>query len=120
MALTSVLFRECRELQMCAVSHAAHVVPGAKGEHVARIQKALDVLDDAVIDPEEIRTRTYGKSTAAAVLAYKKARSVINRSYQTTADNIVGIMTIAAMDKELNEARDLPQKTRGRRCTRLG
>ena len=30
------------------------------------------------------------------------------------------LMTIAAMDKELNEARDLPQKTRGRRCTRLG
>jgi hypothetical protein len=35
------------------------------------------------------------------VLAYKKKRNIINRSYQTQADNIVGKMTIAALDKEV-------------------
>lgn len=120
MALTSVLFRECKELQACAVSHPAHVTPGAKGEHVARIQKALDVLDDAVIDEEELLTRTYGKSTAAAVLAYKKARAIINPSYQTQADNIVGIMTIKAMDEELKTLPTRPHTRGFRHCKRLG
>jgi hypothetical protein len=43
----------------------------------------------------------YGASTAAAVLAFKRQRHVINTSYQTQADNIVGKMTIAAMDREV-------------------
>jgi hypothetical protein len=43
----------------------------------------------------------YGPSTADAVLTYKTTRNIVNRSYQTQADNIVGKMTIAAMDKEL-------------------
>jgi peptidoglycan hydrolase-like protein with peptidoglycan-binding domain len=120
MALTSILFRESKALQACAVSHPAHVTPGASGEHVARIQKALDVLDDAVIDEAELQNRTYGRSTAAAVLAYKEKRGIINRSYQTSADDIVGIMTIIAMDDELNEAQERPPSSPfRRRCTRL-
>ena len=38
---------------------------------------------------------------AAAVLAYKKKRNIINWSYQQQADNIVGKMTIAALDAEI-------------------
>jgi hypothetical protein len=38
---------------------------------------------------------------AAAVLAYKKKRNIINWSYQQQADNIVGKMTIAALDAEM-------------------
>jgi hypothetical protein len=43
----------------------------------------------------------YGHRTAAAVLAYKRARNIVNHKYQTQADNIVGKMTIAAFDREL-------------------
>jgi hypothetical protein len=34
-------------------------------------------------------------------LSYKKKRNIINRSYQTQADNIVGKMTIASLDNEM-------------------
>ena len=46
-------------------------------------------------------TQTYGPSTAAAVLSYKTKRQIINRSYQTTPDSIVGKMTIASLDAEM-------------------
>jgi hypothetical protein len=45
----------------------------------------------------------YGPKTAAAVLAYKEKRGIINRDYQSKADNIVGIMTMASLDKEMLE-----------------
>ena len=59
------------------------------------------MLDGAVITGDEVPTQTYGPSTADAVLEYKSARDIINRTYQTTADNIVGIMTINRMDTEI-------------------
>ena len=40
-------------------------------------------------------------ATAAAVVAYKRTRKIINYKYQTEADDIVGKMTIAALDREL-------------------
>ncbi len=54
MALTSILFKNCRELQACAVKNSAHVTPGARGEHVARIQKALNLLEEARLDLDGI------------------------------------------------------------------
>jgi peptidoglycan hydrolase-like protein with peptidoglycan-binding domain len=101
MPLRSNLFVESKELQACLVSDPAHVVPGAVGPHVRKIQIALQDIDGAVIDPKELEANRYGPSTAAAVLAFKKKRKIINRSYQTTADNIVGKMTIAALDNEM-------------------
>jgi len=101
MTLSSNLFRGNAALEACAVKDAAHVIPGASGDHVARIQLALSVLDGSKIDRTDITSRRYGKSTAAAVLAYKKKRKIINPSYQSTADDIVGKMTIAALDKEM-------------------
>jgi hypothetical protein len=53
------------------------------------------------------------------VLAYKRKRHIINPSYQTAPDNIVGIKTIAAMDRELNALPRPPMPTRVQRCTRL-
>ena len=70
-----------------------------KLEHVLKIQLALTLLDGANIAQDG----AYGSETAASVLAYKKKRNIINRAYQTTADNIVGIMTMAALDKEMSE-----------------
>lgn len=97
MALQSQLFRNDPKLEAAAVSDQAHIVPGASGEHVRKIQLALIQLDQAAIAPDG----SYGPATAAAVLAYKKQRSIINRAYQTQADNIVGRMTIDRLDKEL-------------------
>ena len=53
------------------------------------------------IDSRELSASLYGKSTAGAVLLFKKKGNIINRSYQTRADNIVGKMTIAALDRKM-------------------
>jgi hypothetical protein len=74
---------------------------GGKGKHVAKIQGVVIVLDGATIVDSEIDSEFYGPSTAAAVLAYKRRRRIINASYQTQADDIVGKMTIKALDDEL-------------------
>ena len=97
MSLQSKLFRGDPKLEAAAVSDPAHVVPGASGEHVRKIQLALIRLDGAAIEPDG----QYGPATAAAVLAFKQKRGVINRARQTQADNIVGQMTMAALDREL-------------------
>ena len=101
MPLVSLLLRDEPRLQACLVADTAHVVPGAAGRHVGLIQKVLLVLEKANISAGELRSGLYGPTTTAAVLAYKRKRDIVNRTYQTTADNIVGKMTIAKMDDEL-------------------
>jgi hypothetical protein len=101
MALRSSLFRGDPKLEAAAVSASAHIVPGSFGGHVGKIQQALIELDGAEIAPNELAATSYGPSTAGAVLFYKTKRNIINRSYQTQADNIVGIMTMAALDTEM-------------------
>jgi hypothetical protein len=58
-------------------------------------------LEGGQIDGRDISAQLYGPTTAAAVLAYKTRRRIINTAYQTSADNIVGRMTIAALDREM-------------------
>lgn len=101
MALRSDLFRDCPELQECLVRDAAHVTKGSVGNHVHLIQAALVALDGADIDLAEWNEQRYGETTADAVLAYKTRREIINRSYQSKPDNIVGKMTIASLDEEV-------------------
>jgi peptidoglycan hydrolase-like protein with peptidoglycan-binding domain len=108
MSLQSQLFRSDPKLEGAASSNPDHVLPGAVGEHVAKIQQALILLDGAVIDPAELAAKRYGPSTANAVLAYKQKRKIINHSYQSQADNIVGIMTMAALDKEMRQREQTP------------
>jgi peptidoglycan hydrolase-like protein with peptidoglycan-binding domain len=103
MALRSKLFRDDPRLQRCLIHDPSHVTPGSAGDHVRRIQLALAQLDGLRIDPSEIKTKRYGRSTTAAVLAFKRRRKIINFSYQTQEDNIVGKMTIAALDREMEK-----------------
>jgi len=103
MGLVSRLFQGNTRLEACLVDNAAHVTLGAQGEHVAKIQFALFSLDNLDIDRTELVTQSYGPSTAAAVLSYKTKRQIINRSYQTTPDSIVGKMTIASLDAEMRK-----------------
>lgn len=104
MPLRSQLFSGDPKLEAAATSDASHITPGSSGEHVRKIQLALIQLDGALIDADG----KYGPKTAAAVLSYKQKRDIVNRSRQTTADNIVGIMTMASLDSEiLNDERIL-------------
>jgi len=120
MTLGSNLFKDSGRLARTEDSDPAHVVPGDVGDHVRLIQVALQELDGAIIDAAEINEMRYGKSTAAAVLAYKKARNIINRSYQTQADNIVGKMTIKSLDQEMLSRQITPGKSLTKRCDMLG
>jgi peptidoglycan hydrolase-like protein with peptidoglycan-binding domain len=118
MSLSSNLFSGNSRLEACLVSHPSHVVPGDIGEHVQLIQIALMEIDGATIDQAELGAQRYGPSTAGAVLAYKKKRSVINPAYQTAPDNIVGKMTIASLDRDMLDLEHIPQSRIGKRCER--
>lgn len=118
MPLKSYLFEGSSRLNACLVNDAMHVTPGQTGEHVADIQLALQHIDDLTIEPGELASKTYGPSTAAAVLAYKKKRKIINTSYQRSEDNIVGKMTIASLDKDMIALQKRPASATSRYCSK--
>lgn len=103
--LRSDLFKGDARLEACATTPSAHIAPTAppeRGEHVAKIHAALANLQpDSVIAENEKGQLIYGSTTAAAVLDYKRARAIINPTYQSTPDNIVGQMTIKRMDADM-------------------
>lgn len=101
MSLRSKLFAGDRKLEAARVSDPAHLVPGTRGPHVAKVQLALFALDALPIDQTEFRQQTYGPVTARNVLAYKRRRKIINTAYQQAADDIVGKMTITRLDEEM-------------------
>jgi hypothetical protein len=104
MALVSRLFRGVPALEACLVRDSAHLTLGTVGPHIPRIQKALLLIEGVIVSSNEVTAGLYGPSTAAAVLAYKKQRKIINKSYQSQADNIVGKMTIQSLDDEVSVA----------------
>ena len=83
-------------------------MPGTRGPHVIKVQKALVLLDGAQIRGGEVPEGLYGPFTTKAVLAYKTKRGIVNPAYQKTADNIVGKMTMAALDREMAQAENRP------------
>jgi len=101
MALLAYIFKDDQALEAAAVRNQSHILEGDSGEHVGKIQEALIMLDGAVISSVERLTKFYGPSTSRAVLNYKTKRQIINRSYQSAPDAIVGIMTMKALDEEL-------------------
>jgi len=108
MPLKSYLFAESARLNACLVHDQAHIKLGDSGDYVEDIQIALRHIDGLVIDKIELVSRRYGPSTAAAVLAYKKKRKIINRAYQSAEDDIVGKMTIQALDNEMSRLEAIP------------
>jgi hypothetical protein len=103
MSLQSALFKGDLALEACLIRDSAHVTVGASGEHVAKVQRAVLTVFQTGINNGELAGMLYGGSTAAAVLKYKQnhAPPIINTAYQRHADNIVGKMTIAALDQDL-------------------
>ena len=94
MALQSQLFRGDSKLEAAAVSDPAHIVPGANGAHVGKIQQALIQLEGATIALDSI----YGPDTAAAVASFKKNQKPPLLNFAGKIDNIVGKKTMAALD----------------------
>jgi peptidoglycan hydrolase-like protein with peptidoglycan-binding domain len=97
LALKSKLFAGDARVEAIAYSDAQNVKYGDRGEYVRKIQLALNALTGAGLDADGI----FGSATQAAVLSFKTARGIINRSYQSAPDAIVGKMTIATLDNEL-------------------
>lgn len=114
MPLRSNLFKDSMRLQKCLVNHAAHVAPGSVGKHVGLIQIAVEDLAGLAIDAAELKAQKYGPSTTAALLQFKRKRKIINFSYETNEDNIVGKMTIAALDNELFRKQYVPPPGSGK------
>jgi peptidoglycan hydrolase-like protein with peptidoglycan-binding domain len=104
MPLVSKLFTVPRDpkLDACLVSDAAHITPSSRGEHVRKIQIALNRLNEG---PGQqtflVMDGIYGPKTAAAVQAYKDERD-ITQPWQDTADDIVGKRTIKSLDDEMD------------------
>jgi hypothetical protein len=94
MSLQSQLFRGDPKLEAAAVSDSAHILPGASGPHVIKIQQALIQVDGAAIAPDGI----YGPATAAAVADFKRKQQPQILNFAGKIDNIVGIKTMAALD----------------------
>ena len=94
MALQSKLFRGDAKLEAAAVSNPDHIVPGDRGPHVAKIQEAINTLDDADLDVNGI----YDPATAAAVANFKRHQEPPILNYEGKIDDIVGIKTTAALD----------------------
>lgn len=101
MPLQSTWFRGNNRLQLCLNIDASHVKKGDCGDHVTLIHGAIRVVDNLQIPQDEQALQMYGEGTANAVLNYKQKRNIINYSYQSHADNIVGRMTIRALDTEM-------------------
>lgn len=101
--LISRLFRDNDKLQRCLKIPQEHVLPGSRGKHVGLIQQALIRLGVAVISAPEIASQNFGPSTVRAVRAFKgPPRNIINKTYQSVPDDIVGQMTIARLDDEMD------------------
>jgi hypothetical protein len=99
MPLSSKLFRGDAALEAASVRDSAHITPGAIGPHVRKLQTALNTVDGVGLAEDGV----YGQKTANAVLIYKRQRDIVNRSYQTSADSIVGRMTIERLDADMCE-----------------
>lgn len=97
--LNSPEFKGDAALEACAKTDTAHIVPGAVGPHVGKIQDALNRVDNAGIGAAERGPMRYGTATANAVTRFKTKRNILN--YQGRIDPIVGIKTILALDREL-------------------
>lgn len=105
MPLQSHLFKGDGALEDAANRDAAHIMRGARGPHVAKIQRALNILDDAGL----VEDGVYGSGTADAVLRFKRKRNIVNRAYQNAADDIVGRMTMAKLDEEMLARQIVPE-----------
>ena len=89
-------------IQACADRHEAHILPKSQGHYIWLIKLPLMIvlkrLPGAIATPDPDDGRFFGKAMEYNVLQYKRIMKLVNHDYQNQADNIVGIMTIRALD----------------------
>lgn len=94
-----------KKLDACLARDAGHIFQGITGDHVAKIQQALNRLS-AGAERENFNLKIdgiYGPETAKAVKRYKSApQRNIRGPGQKTADDIVGRRTISSLDDEMD------------------
>lgn len=92
-------------LERCAKNNSDHIASGSTGDHVKCIQIALNQLSKVFLKIDGI----YGPRTAAAVVAFKEAQAPpLRQTWQSVADNIVGIGTVKALDKQMRDLESAP------------
>lgn len=101
MGLTSMLFTSPdrdEQLERCLVSDPAHIGEGinGNGEHVRRIQTALNELESCDLAVDGI----FGRATGDAVENYKNKHRIFAPG-RGTADRIVGKGTIRRLDEDV-------------------
>jgi hypothetical protein len=108
MGLTSQLFTSPSldaKLEACLINDSAHIALGNRGDHVKKIQTALNRLS-AGLGRENFNLKVdgvFGPKTAAAVKAFKNSPSrKILQSWQKSADDSVGKRTIKCLDDEMD------------------
>jgi hypothetical protein len=92
-----------QRFQDCLLLDSKHIAPGAKGEHVRRIQIAINRLTEGP-GRENIflvMDGIYGSKTAAAVKQYKDTRKIL-QPWQSSADEVVGKKTMQSLDDEMS------------------
>ena len=97
MVLKSRLFRADPKLEAAATVDSGHVLQGASGPHVAKLQQALNLVAQSHL----IADGRYGPRTAAAVADFKRRRAPPILNYKGEIDDIVGVKTMAALDAAL-------------------
>lgn len=90
-------------IQACADNHASHIAFGQRGLYVSWIKEALQhvilpTYPQYIPTPDNSPHDVYGPATRHCVLQYKQINHIVNREYQTEPDDIIGIMTIRALD----------------------
>ena len=114
MPLQSDLLSGDSKLEACLIFDSAHVVPGSRGDHVKKIQIALNRLSSGRENFNLTVDGVYGRLTAGAVKAYKSApqRRILGPG-QTAADDIVGKRTIKSLDDEMSILENQSPSTTG-------
>lgn len=99
-------FKKNGQLRACAESDPAHIGRSfnSKGEHVKLIIKALNAwLEREDLNPRPAKLSesldTYTDEVAKRVALFKTKKNILN--FRNQIDDIVGIKTVAALDKEL-------------------
>jgi hypothetical protein len=101
-----------KRLEDCATIHSSNLMgpkEAAKvgrrpdrGPHITRIQEALvKLLKGAQIPKSERDNQEFGAATEEILHFFKKDRGIVNRSYQSSADAIIGQMTMRQLDLEM-------------------
>jgi hypothetical protein len=104
--LFSARFSGYQALQACANEDAAHLTEALVGQelpHVTEVQQALIDLGCTVDGGADGH---YGAHTGDAVAEFKTARGLFNAGGQI--DRVVGKLTIAALDSDIDEYDDPP------------